>query len=882
MVVLSFAVYSTWSGGGLLGQPPAQKKRVEEEEETPKAKKPKRKEIQVEEEEGSKAKSNTGSNGPAGPATSDDLAQRAEQTAHPALKALYRSLAVPHDVVLLKRSNITVSGEHKQREYKIEPTPFYLGKNPGRYQGEPLQFKRLTKDGKPEKSFSEDTLRLESVRPYEEIAQDKVRQFLHETYDQRDRTDPLYLSRYDMLDAAEKVLKSVLRQHDSFRSKGQRKGDEWNEVEKKLRGQLLDEVLLKKMKMLARAKEWEEVLKLTRELTRTYSDPTERERILKPVADMISSALNNPTATDENKQKARERLHELEMEFPDNPAFQPLSEERRKEAQRLVAEAKDRLQAKDDKQARELLRKAEQTWPQLPELRKLKSDLNNEHPILRVGVRGTLPKYFSPALACTDTEHRIVDMLFESLVKLVPDEDGGFHYLRGLSESPPKVLPLGRQFQLPVNAAWSDDRPLNSTDIERSLAMLQNGTGAGLSRVWGDLLFGRESKRDPFQVTLRLKQGFLDPLAPMSFKILPRDKLVYSMEFARNPVTSGPFLLDRKQGSDEGRECLFFVANPHYGSRPTKRNAPHIQEIRFYSYTGNDNIAADLGSGKLDLVLDLTAKEAEGLLNKQNADIEVPMPLPTLPNRRIYFLAINTRKLAAADLRQAISCAIDREALLNKHFRASLPARLHKALNGPFPVGSWASKDSPSLYNRETAKLLKQQQAVKDAAKDGPYSLKYALDDPALDEAMKELCSQVKELTGVELKPTPCDPYKLREDVEQTKNYDLAYYHYDFPDQSYWLAPLFGPPPSGEDINNIFKFQTQGLSSLLEGTKSYRDFATFRQHQWLLHDLLNREMPFVPLWQLDPLLAYRREVKPASLDPLLPFSNIEEWRLRPK
>jgi hypothetical protein len=112
----------------------------------------------------------------------------------------------------------------------------------------------------------------------------------------------------------------------------------------------------------------------------------------------------------------------------------------------------------------------------------------------------------------------------------------------------------------------------------------------------------------------------------------------------------------------------------------------------------------------------------------------------------------------------------------------------------------------------------------------------------------------------------------------------LAYYHYDFPDDGYWLAPLLGPPPhAGENENgNMFRFTHPDILKLLAGTESYRNFAEVRKYQWQIHDLLHKQMPFIPLWQLDPLLAYRREVKPDGLDPCKVFSNIEEWRVKPR
>ena len=314
---------------------------------------------------------------------------------------------------------------------------------------------------------------------------------------------------------------------------------------------------------------------------------------------------------------------------------------------------------------------------------------------------------------------------------------------------------------------------------------------------------------------------------------------------------------------------------------------PRIQEIRFYSYNDKTNLAEELRRGRLDLVLDLTAKQAQELLEKQNADrlaIELPTPSSSAPNRRIYFLAINNRKLSDAKLRRALAFAINREALLDKHFRAALKVPFHRALNGPFPVGSWAcnsnvrdrsNKNSLDLHDADRAKNLSV-----GVEKPAGLTLKYPQGDTAVDEAMKDLCAQVKSLTGVVLSPTPCDPYQLREDVEGTQNYDLAYYHYDFPDESYWLAPLLGPPPGGDGSKKMFRFTNADLAKLLAGTESYRDFDMVAEYQWLIHKLLLKEMPFIPLWQLDPLLAYRRDVQPAALDLQLVFRDIEEWRLR--
>lgn len=935
-VLLSFAAFTAWTAGDLLGQPPPQKKpRVEEEEETPKAKKPakkprveeeetprtktpgkkkhveeeeesprkkpKRKVIRVEEDEDPKAKSTP--NRPNTSAASGDLNQLAEQATHPAVKKLFLALAVPHDYVVFKRTpGVTVNGERTQLTENVEPIALYLGNNPSRYRRERIRFTPLTRDWQRGRPFEPNLDRLELVQPYELIAQDKVNRFLKAVSDPEDSDAPHSLSRYDKLIVAEQALSAVLRWHESARQTGKRSGEEWASVEKSLRKQLLDDVLLEEMKVLAQTKDWDHVLELAQRLAITYPDPVERQRIFRPVADMIRAALRDPTGSEEKKQLARERLRKLERQYPGSPAFQPLGDTLRGEAEGLLKAGRAAWANKNEPLARVYLLKAQKTWPELPELRAFEIELDREHPTLHVGVRGLLPRYFSPAWACTENEHRAVDLLFESLVKLIPDEAGGFRYRPALSESRPKVVPLGRQFELPRDALWSNKKTINSTDVDFSLRSLRNGWGVGRSRVWGDLLDACET-RNPFRVTLRLKQGFLAPLALMTFKVLPSGQEVNTEEFAQHPITSGPFLLDLARQSDEfNRPCLFFKANPYYGLRPTKRDTPHIQEIRFYTYT---DAVKELASGKLegvklDLVLDLTAEEAQ-TLEKQ---YEVPKPSPKVPNRRIYFLAINNRKIPDARLRRALAFAIDRESLLTKHFRVGLNAwfvptwafaglnrhfragleELHRPLNGPFPAGSWvckrkgsdpANKADLDLYDADRAKNLSV-----GVEKPAGLKLKYPQGQPALDEAMKELSEQVKSLTGVVLEPVACDPYQLRKAVEQRHDYDVAYYHYDFPDESYWLAPLLGPPSRVDGNKNIFNFANAKITNIVNEAECYRDFTMVREYQWTLHKMLRDEMPFIPLWQLDPLLAYRREVRPAALDAQRVFRNIEDWRLR--
>jgi peptide/nickel transport system substrate-binding protein len=893
-----------WTVGDLHGQPPAKKKRVEEEEDakptkeegkTPPKKKrveeeeedvkppPKRKVIRIEEEEENKGKKPP-PHRPESPPPVADLKQAAEQAKHPGVKQLFRELAVPHDMVVFFRTE-GVRSDTREPEF-VEPIPDYLADDPTKFKGT-LTLHRLDNTWKPLKPYNPRLKSIKFIRPYERLAEEAVREFLKQPYDQFPELNAKHLSRYDMLLVAEQALTAVLRFHASARERDLRRGDEWDAVEAQLRKYLLDEVLLKQLEILCQARDWDQVLALTRRLAETYTRKEDQERIARPVAELLKKSLADPTGGDDKKREARKRLHELEVQFPDSPVFKPISEGLQEQAQRLFEMAKslgeDREKLKQDKERMArvlgLLDQAMETWPQLPGLHAYRLELSEEHPVLRVGVRGALPKYLSPARACTDTELRAVEMLFESLVKLTPDDAGIFRYRMGLAEGRPQVVPLGRHFRLPHNAAWSNGKGLNATDVRYTVERwLKNGKGTGRCAAWG-LLLERPELKDPFQVTLRLNRGYLDPLSLMTFKILPQGMpqgmAVDSERFAQRPICSGPFCYEDTRSDEKGREYAGFNANPHYGVRAGKRGLPYIQEVRFYVYA-NPSAELEKADG-LDLLLDLTAKEAADLRQRAaELSVSVPLPARTAVNRRIYFLAVNKASVPDREVRKALAVAINREQLLDAHFRGPLGKQVHKVLNGPFPAGSWAQnprlaegKANLDLYDPDLAKGLLQKKSVS-----GPLKLKYADEGPALDEAMKALAEQVKQATNIELELVKLDPYRLRVEVE-SQGYDLAYYHYDFPDDTYWLRPLFGP-------GNFLNFEDDTIQPLLQDAMGYRNFPEVQKYLRTVHEVLNREMPIIPLWQLDPLLAYRNDVRPASLDPRMVFTDAEHWRLQRK
>ncbi len=674
-------------------------------------------------------------------------------------------------------------------------------------------------------------------------------------------------------------------------------------LKQKLLGVLLDEldavVAAAKHEIddQVRAAKWDEAFGLTKDLARSYAATQIEDRIGAAATALVTQAANDYVAQSlagpkgkDAKQKALGRLRQLDDLFPDGKGIQPTAA-LPEAAQKLVEASMKDDAALSDVRLLATLRNVTTMWPSWPAaVRAARLQTAPEPLTLRVGVR-QLParERLSPCLALTDSDERAVELVFESLVKLAPDGAGGDRWEPGLALGRPTLIPRGRQFQLPPGARWSDGQRMTARDVADTVNLIKLGRVSGRSAVWGAALDRIDNIADPYQVNLTLPQGWLDPLALMNFKVLPS---------ATDPSApahgSGPYLYD-EHIQDDGR--VGFTANPYYGARPGKSGRPRIEKIDFVAYRFKDDaekkdapndhadeLADEIRSGRLDLLLDLTAVEATAL-EKKASDLNIKVTGRAAPNRRIYFLAVNNRKtfLDNPGFRLALAYAINRDKLLDDDFRAIPGQNLHTPLNGPYPVDSWAA--NPKLAQKRGDKTTfdpfdltrAKTELSKSGARNATFDLLYPTGDPQAEKAMKELADQVKAI-GVTLTPKPLPPDKLRDAVENTHNYYLAYYHYDFPDDVYWLGPLLDSTGGqGESGDNYLGYKA-GLVQMIRDLSRRRDFPEVKRWAYEVQStFLNQEMPFIPLWQLDPQAAVRADVEAPPFDPLLVFTDVDRW-----
>ncbi len=806
-----------------------------------------------------------GDNGLARPAARGaDLTQEAQHATNPVVRKLFEDLSPPHDLLTQPRGGTL----------KVETVPFFILE--GEKIPENTKVKKLDA-GKKSEPISLATINTKSLLGFEQVVLAKVNEFLSRDLDKKPAGDKEHLSRLAMLQEAEKALVAGILYHRSAQEQGKREEKLWGEAGKNLEQRLVD-VQLQRLHIFVDAKDWSKGFELGSMLADSYSskqgDRVDKRGVPVEVLNLLAKQ-SDDAGKDKRYTEVRHRLLQWQEQFPDSPQLAPFRQELHRHGNELLNQARELL-SKDPNGARNKLIAVQEIDPHLAGLRDLTQQLNLENPILVVGVR-SLPNHVSPAFAVTDTEHQSLELVFESLVRLaIRQPSGEERYEPGLSNDLPQVAPLGRWFQLRRDVFWDDGKPVRAGDVRATINHMADRRWPGHDVEWSKLMArSARIEDDAFQITLTMRHGYLDPLSLMDFKVLPesRGNGVASEDFARHPVGCGPFhFVGRAAGANNLDKCVF-TANPFYG-REGREGLPKIREIHMVK---TENPARDFRDERLGMLLDpTTAKFKELQATPGLSDIVVSR---TLRNRRIYFLALNHRSSIFQNqaFRQGLAHALKREEILNQCFREGSPT-IHRALNGPYPPGSWACKPDVREYTPIFAKAQLELAKGTRAAKT-TLTLKYPDDDPAVAKACGLIRDQIRELDlSLTIELMPRSPEQLHREVEVDHDYQLAYCSYDYPSETYWLWPLF---QHDGDRENYLGYKNDGeLETLLRKLMGHRNPTVVQDLAHQIHQHCFDKVPFVPLWQLDTHLVIRRNLLvPENLDPLAIFRDADRWVL---
>ena len=319
-------------------------------------------------------------------------------------------------------------------------------------------------------------------------------------------------------------------------------------------------------------------------------------------------------------------------------------------------------------------------------------------------------------------------------------------------------------------------------------------------------------------------------LAYHVFVPLPQSFYANPEAFGRNPIGNGPF----KFVSWQDNASIVLTRNDKYqGVKPT------IKDVTVKLYQKADAAYADLQTGNLDFMDTLPTSALSGERYKKDlSDRSVTKPSPIV---QTVTFPLYDAAYKSADLRHAISMAIDRNSITKVIFSGSRTPS--KAYSSPAVAGYDDSVCGEfCTYDPAKAKAL----FDKAGGFSGALTLSYNADGDhkAWTEAA---CNNVSKALGVACTATPVPTFADFRKGINTKTQTGMFrsgWIYDFPNLENGLSPLYGTGGSSNDSGYSNAAFDKALAAAAAKTNPDQANAGFVAAE----KLLVADMPAIPLW----------------------------------
>ncbi len=431
----------------------------------------------------------------------------------------------------------------------------------------------------------------------------------------------------------------------------------------------------------------------------------------------------------------------------------------------------------------------------------------------------------------TDAQsERVGGLIFDALVK----KDERFNLQPWLATSWEQPDALTWVFHLRDGVRFQDGRPLGAEDVAWTIRSMMDGSlitakGGAFANVSG------VEVRDRLTVVVRMKRADEALLFNMSdglFGVVPKGS---GADFGLHPVGSGPF---RFVSAVQDKEVVL-ERNPAYWAGAAK-----IERVRFAVVPDAITTALELKKGSADvesnvITLDMVhaLRDSPGLVTESG------------PGSAVVYMNFNVTDPVLKDkrVRQAVACAMDRQAIVDAIWRGQ--ARLAGTL---LPVGHWAAAASAELagypHDVERAKALLEAAGFP-AGKDGVrlrVTLKTSTDETT--RLMAAVLQQQLRAAGIDLQIRSAEFGTFYADVTHGafqiyvlrwigSNEDADIFRYAYATESF--------PPKG---GNRGRYSNARVDALIAAAAGEMDQSKRRAEYVEVQQILAEELPGIPMW----------------------------------
>jgi len=347
-----------------------------------------------------------------------------------------------------------------------------------------------------------------------------------------------------------------------------------------------------------------------------------------------------------------------------------------------------------------------------------------------------------------------------------------------------------------------------------------------------------------------------DPLFPayLGIGILPARLIDAGHLFREQPVGSGPFRL--VDWPETGRLLLERRRDGRKFEILTVKD-PNVRVMK-------------LLRGEIHLLQNDLSPELVGYLRGRSEVL-----VEESPGVNFSYLGFNLEDpvIGRPEVRRAIAHAIDREAILTFLFQES-----GRPAEGLFPPEHWVGSDrlGPYEHDPQKARALLSVAGYRDQE---PLRLSYKTSsDPFRIRLATVIQSQLAEV-GIDVEVKSYDWGTFFGDVKagRFQIYSLTWVGIRTPDIFRYVFHSDSVPPDGA---NRGRYRSPDADQLIQAARAEPDLSRQSELYRRLQALLHAELPYVPLWFENQIVAARREVGGYRLAPDGSYDGLSDVELR--
>ena len=512
--------------------------------------------------------------------------------------------------------------------------------------------------------------------------------------------------------------------------------------------------------------------------------------------------------------------------------------------------------------------------------------------ILNYGISVSPEGKFNPLVSNTQYDGYVNILVYDSLLKLNSKIE-----LESSMAEKYEITNEGKKlvFKLKPGIKFHDGNPVTSKDVKFTLESLANPKYEGDLVSYVQSITGFKEFHEGKVTELKgvvcpddntIEINFDTPYSPAlinigTLGILPAhiwgkidiDKWGENNEAIAKPVGSGPYKFD----SFKVGEFTKLVANEEYHN-----GAPKIKNFVF-KVVNEETSSAELINGSIDLA-ELSNIKADDAKTLNEKGIEVLK----YPNSKIQYMGFNLRNKTLQDvkLRTAIAYGIDREALVNGLLEGN-----GVVINTPMVPSLWSYPKEGLVeykFDVEKARALLKEAGYEDTngngiVDKGGKDLELTLTVPTGDTVREKTGTIIQDnlsKIGIKVKIEAMEFKAVMQKVVGDHEFEMYLMGNTLeadPDPTPNWYSTQASDEKGVFGWNIAGFKSKEADNLMDLN---RKATVLEERAKILNDfgkLLNKELPWIPLYASDIVKAYNKNLKNYTSNTFAGFYNVEKW-----